>query len=75
MLASPSHAEWVIASQGGAWLLIAGLRVTLGHSRANVSCCSPDGDPSRTSRKPSESGPGERLTKEVVQRQPEEGDL
>lgn len=66
-MASPSHAEWVIGSQVRAWLLIASLSVTLGHSRASVSGCSPDGDPSRSSQKPSGSGPGEILAKEVVQ--------
>lgn len=56
-----------MGSQVGAWLLIAGLSVTLGHSRASVSGSSPDGDLSRSSQKPSESGPGKILAKGVVQ--------
>lgn len=35
-----------------------------------MSCCSPDGDPSRAFRKPAPSGPGEMLAKEVVQDTP-----
>lgn len=35
-----------------------------------MSCCSPDGDPSRAFRKPAPSGPREMLAKEVVQDTP-----